>query len=77
MDTAEPVEAKTDFPIYPNRYYKDTYLAGRYDCSRQSPWKWAKQGRFPKPRKLSPQTARWYGADVLDHEAKAAAEAAA
>lgn len=59
----------TDFPIHPNRYYKDTYLAGRYDCSRQSPWKWARAGGFPKPHKLSPQCTRWYGQDILDHEA--------
>jgi prophage regulatory protein len=69
MDTNTPADGPSDFPIHPNRYYRDTYLAGRYECSRQSPWKWARKGIFPKPVKLSPQTARWYGQDILDYEA--------
>jgi prophage regulatory protein len=59
-----------------NKYYSDKQLAERYGVARQTPWDWAKAGRFPKPVKLSPQCSRWYGQDVLDHEARLATEAA-
>jgi predicted DNA-binding transcriptional regulator AlpA len=65
-------EEQADFPIHPNTYYTDRYLAGRYQTSRQAPWQWAKNGIFPKPVKLSPQCSRWYGQAVLDYEAKLA-----
>ncbi len=41
-------------------YVSDTRLSERYGVARQTVWAWVKQGRFPKPRKLSPGCTRWY-----------------
>lgn len=60
------------------RYVADTFLADRYDTSRVTIWRWARQGTFPKPVKLGPNCTRWRLEDVEAWEAQqVAAEAAA
>ncbi|MHA6347593.1 helix-turn-helix transcriptional regulator [Roseivivax sp. CAU 1761] len=55
---------------YPNeRYLRDLMVARRYGVSRQSVWRWAAQGRLPKPIKLSEGATRWRESDLLAHEA--------
>jgi len=50
-------------------YLTDTALAARYAVSRATPWRWAKEGAFPQPVKLSPGCTRWRLADVEAWEA--------
>lgn len=40
-------------------YVRDTQLADRYDVTRQTIWRWAREGRFPAPAQLTPGTVRW------------------
>lgn len=42
-------------------YVSDGELARRFNVSRQSIWRWARMNpKFPKPRKLSNGTTRWF-----------------
>lgn len=50
-------------------FIADTALASRYEVSRATPWRWAKQGKFPQPVKLSPGCTRWRLSDVEAWEA--------
>lgn len=49
-------------------FASDAQLGERYNVSRQSIWRWASQGKFPKPVKLSPGCTRWRMTDVLAFE---------
>lgn len=51
-------------------YLTDTALAARFSVSRATPWRWAKEGNFPQPVKLSPGCTRWRLSDVEAWEAK-------
>ena len=37
-----------------NTFINDVQAAARYGVSRTTPWRWASEGNFPKPIKLSP-----------------------
>jgi prophage regulatory protein len=39
-------------------------LCDRYSTSRQSIWRWVRDGRMPAPVKLSPGCTRWKLADL-------------
>jgi predicted DNA-binding transcriptional regulator AlpA len=43
----------------PKRFLSDRQLAKRYGVSRATCWNWVKGGKFPKPRRLGPNTTRW------------------
>lgn len=45
-------------------YLSDTQLAARYNVHRATPWRWAQDGRFPKPVSLSPGCTRWKLSDI-------------
>ena len=45
-------------------YFKDTQLAARYNVTRATIWRWAREGRIPKPVSLSPGCTRWEGAEL-------------
>ena len=47
-----------------NTYLSDREIAARYGIHRVTPWNWAKQGKFPKPVKLTSGCTRWRLADV-------------
>lgn len=51
-------------------YLTDRQAAARYSVSRNTVWRWAKDGTFPKPAQLSPQCTRWRLADLEAWEAK-------
>jgi prophage regulatory protein len=40
-------------------YLSDKALAARYDVARPTIWKWVREGRFPKPHKLTDGCTRW------------------
>lgn len=50
------------------RYLSDRQIAKRFDIHRTSPWKWAAQGKFPQPVRLSERVTRWRLSDVLAWE---------
>jgi len=52
------------------RYATDRDLAKRYDVSRATPWNWAKAGKFPKPKKIGPNTTRWDLDEIERYEAE-------
>lgn len=49
-------------------FLKDTEAALRYGVSRPTIWRWAKQGKFPKPIKLGAGSTRWRSSDLEDWE---------
>lgn len=53
-------------------YLTDRQLAKRYGTSRELPWRWASQGKFPKPVKLSERTTRWKLSDIIAWEKEVA-----
>ena len=40
-------------------YSSDKTLAQFYDASRSTIWKWSREGKLPKPIKLTPGATRW------------------
>lgn len=51
-----------------NLYLSVDQLANRFGVSKDSIWRWRREGDFPKPVKLGPGTTRWRLADVEDFE---------
>lgn len=49
-------------------FLSDLDNAARYGVTRQTIWKWAKKGKFPKPVKLNGAT-RWKLTDIEAWEA--------
>lgn len=43
-------------------------VAKRYDTSTKSIWRWAKQGTFPKPYKLTAGVTAWKNSELLEWE---------
>jgi prophage regulatory protein len=64
----------TQHPIPNPQFYRLAQLKARLNVSGSSIWAWAKQGKFPKPVKLSKNTTAWNAADV-DAWAKSRIEA--
>ncbi|MGM0857225.1 MAG: helix-turn-helix transcriptional regulator [Pseudomonadota bacterium] len=56
-------------------YLSDKRIAGRYDVSRATIWRWVQAGRLPKPVKLSPGCTRWRASDIEVWEASNCGEA--
>lgn len=56
-------------------YAADTDLAVHFGVSRATIWRWANEGSFPTPVKLSPQITRWKWSDVEAWEAAQSAAA--
>lgn len=48
----------------------DEEVAARYNVSRISIWRWARECDFPKPRKISGNTTRWYAPELDEHDMK-------
>lgn len=60
----------------PRSYYlTDTQLAARFSNSRNTIWRWVREGRLPAPVKLALGTTRWRLVDIEKFEAERAAEA--
>ena len=59
-----------DTPRVDRPFWTDTELAARYSTHRTTVWRWAAEGKFPRPVKLSPGTTRWRGEDVAAFEAE-------
>jgi len=57
------------------KFLSDKSVAERYGISRQSVWRWVKEGRLPAPLKLAPGSTRWKLDDLLQFEKKQEAQA--
>jgi prophage regulatory protein len=53
-----------------DRFLTDRQIAERYGVSRCTPWRWARNGDFPKPEQISAGTTRWRESIVLEWEAQ-------
>lgn len=49
-------------------FLRDTQAAARYGVSRVTVWRWAAQGKFPRPVKLATRCTRWRLSDILEWE---------
>ena len=43
-------------------------LARYYGVSEKAIWDWARKGRLPEPKKLSPRNTRWSNAELSEHD---------
>lgn len=41
------------------KWVSDRFLADRYEVTRQTIWRWAREGRLPPPQKIGLNTSRW------------------
>lgn len=57
-------------------FFADKDMAARYQVSRQTVWRWVREGRFPKPIRLGAAAIRWSEEDILKWEQEKKAEAA-
>jgi prophage regulatory protein len=44
-------------------------MAERYDVGPATIWRWTKQGKLPKPKRISPGCSRWHNGEVSEAEA--------
>ena len=50
--------------ISPTRFLRLHHVKERLGISSSSIWAWVKQGKFPKPIKLSKNTTAWIESDI-------------
>lgn len=55
-------------------FYTDVDLARRYSVARVTIWRWAGEGRLPRPVRLGPNCTRWSGVEIEAAEARWIAE---
>ena len=53
-----------------NLYLTVAQVAKRFGISADTVWRWTRDGEFPKPWRMGPNTTRWKLSEVLDFEAK-------
>lgn len=58
------------------QFLSDKSVATRYDSSRATVWRWVKEGKLPRPIKLTNGTTRWKVSDLETWEAKQEGEVA-
>ena len=63
---------QTDTKAQPSarEYVSDKFCAKRYEVSRNTWWRWVREGHAPKPYRFSSQCTRWKLAEVEEWEAK-------
>jgi prophage regulatory protein len=54
----------------PGLYLNARQVADRYYVSTDTIWRWSRNGKMPKPVKLSPGSTRWRLSDLTKHEAQ-------
>ena len=52
-----------------NFYLTVVQVAGRYEVSTDTIWRWSRNGVFPRALKIGPNASRWRLADLIEHEA--------
>ena len=51
----------------PKKWISDRTIAERYEIARSTVWAWTREGRIPKPVKLSENITRWDEEAVEKH----------
>ncbi len=49
-------------------YLSVDQVAARFNVSKDSIWRWCRDGEFPAPRKLGGRTTRWRLSDIVEWE---------
>lgn len=57
-------------------HLSDKQIAALYNVHPKTPWRWAREGTFPKPVKLTSGCTRWRVADLEAWEAARQSEGA-
>ena len=52
-----------------DKFISDKQVAGRYEVSRATIWRWVKEGHVPPPVKFTPGCTRWRLSDLQTWEA--------
>jgi prophage regulatory protein len=60
-----PAQAQLESP-----YLTVDQVAQRYGVSKDSIWRWKRDGDFPAPLRVGPNCTRWRLCDLLDHESQ-------
>lgn len=55
-------------------YVKDTDVANRFGVDRATIWRWSKNGKFPKPIKISDGCTRWLLREIENWEEEQASQ---
>lgn len=53
----------------PERHSSVKQNAERYAVHEKTIWRWVREGKFPKPVRLSPGCVRWRESDLAEWEA--------
>lgn len=53
-----------------NLFLNVEQVAARYGVSKDSIWRWKREGRFPAAVVVGPNATRWRLSDLLEHESK-------
>lgn len=61
---------KISSPDTLSKFLSDKEVAARLGVSRQTVWRWVREGRFPSPVKIGPAAVRWREAGVMAWEAQ-------
>lgn len=56
-----------------NLYLTVDQVAARYAVSKDSIWRWKRDGRFPAAVVVGPNSTRWRLSDLIEHESKMSA----
>ena len=51
-------------------YLTVAQVAKRFGISADTVWRWTRDGAFPKPWKMGPNTTRWHLSEVEEHESR-------
>jgi prophage regulatory protein len=57
-------------PTITNLYLSVEQVAKRFGVSKDTIWRWKRNGEFPAPVKLGGTTTRWRLADIEDYESR-------
>lgn len=57
-------------------YLTTAQVATRYQVSRETVWRWVRQGRLPQPYRFSPQAPRWSESELEAREATVRSQSA-
>ena len=68
-------QAKTNPKPEPTEYVSDKFCSNRYEISRQTWWRWVREGLAPKPYRFTSQCTRWKLSDIEAWEASQEATA--
>ena len=51
---------------YKERFLRENHIREMVPASRSTIWRWEKQGRFPRRRRLGPGVVGWIESEVLE-----------